>query len=93
MPRALRNGSDLFCGRHNLDAHRHRSKARDEATHVAHLAAEHTYDGGSLNKYFMSAKSILKTAEPSSSHIIVEQSYLMFVPWRCSWRISCCETK
>jgi hypothetical protein len=60
--------------------------------HTAHLAAENTNDGGCLNKYFMFAKSILKTAEPSSSHIIVRQSYLMFVPRRCSWRISCCET-
>jgi hypothetical protein len=90
--RSSRNRSDLFCGRRNLDAHRHRSEARDEASHMAHLTAEHTYDDGCLNKYFMSAKSILKTAEPSSSHIIVEQSYLMFVPRRCSWRISCCET-
>jgi hypothetical protein len=51
------------------------------------------YEGGYHNKYFMSAKCILKTAEPSSSHIIVEQSYSMFVPQRCSWRISCCETE
>jgi hypothetical protein len=86
---------DLTCfaaGVTQIVAHCHRSQARDEASRVAHLAAEKTYDGGRLNKSFMSAKSILKTAEPSSSHIIVQQSYLMFVPRRCSWRISCCET-